>query len=521
MREPKRKTWKGFQGNCEGIPKERFLYAGAEKKNLERFSRQLRRNLQRAIPVCGSRKEKPGKVFKVTAKESPKSDSCMREPKRKTWKGFQGDCEGIPKERFLYAGSRKENQERFSRQLRRNPQRAIPVCREPKRKPGKVFKATAKESPKSDSCMQGAEKKTRKGFQGTFKGSIHMKKLVTGLASYGLSGQAFHYPFLTVNRNIDLKKILIRNASEKNLPAFPDSVEIVSSFKSLTGDPEIELIVVNTPDFLHYEMAKKALLAGKNVVIEKPFTKSLKEAEELLSLADKMGLVITPYQNRRFDGDFLTVKKLIETSVLKGVVDFRSTFSKYSVDINLSKWRERPEGGSGAIYNIGSHLVDQAVSLFGNPEKVLCISEKKRPGTQVDDYMMVYLFYKKITAELRCSYVEKIFSPRFHINALNGSFVKFGIDPQEARLRRGGILPEGDAWGADDEENWGILDVDGKASERYRTANGNYSLFYNNVVNAVRGKEKIEVKPEQVISVLKILELCKESGRTGKVLKFN
>ena len=349
-----------------------------------------------------------------------------------------------------------------------------------------------------------------------------MKKLVTGLASFGLSGKAFHYPFLIVNENIDLKKILIRNAEQKELPVFPDSVEIVSSFESLTEDPEIELIVVNTPDYLHYEMGKKALLAGKNVVIEKPFTKDMKEAEELLSLAAEKGLVITPYQNRRFDGDFLTVKKLIETSVLQGVVDFRSTFSKYSPDINLSKWRERSEGGSGALYNIGSHLADQAVTLFGNPERVFCISEKKRPETQVDDYMIIYLFYKKVTAELRCSYVEKIFSPRFHVNAFNGSFMKFGIDPQEAKLRSGGIvLPEGDNWGADDEANWGILDVEGKASERYRTENGNYSLFYSNVVNAVRGREEIEVKPEQVISVLKILELCEESCRTGRVLEFN
>ena len=315
-----------------------------------------------------------------------------------------------------------------------------------------------------------------------------MKKIVTGLASFGLSGRAFHYPFLTVNENIDLKKIVIRNAEEKELPDFPFPVEIVPDFGSLVEDPEIELIVVNTPDYLHYEMAKKALLAGKHVVIEKPFTKSIEEAEELLSIAAEKDLVITPYQNRRFDGDFMTVKELIESEKLKDVVEFRSTFSKFSVNFNREKWSESGEKGSGALFNIGPHLVDQAVSLFGNPESVFCISRRNRPGTRIDDFITITLFYEKMTAELRCSYVEKIFSHRFHVNALNGSYLKFGIDPQEALLRSGGIvLPEGKDWGADNRENWGMLDIDGKGAEKYRTVNGNYSHFYDNLAAAVRG----------------------------------
>ena len=348
-----------------------------------------------------------------------------------------------------------------------------------------------------------------------------MKKLKTGLASYGLSGRAFHYPFLAVNKNIDLKKIVIRNAAEKELPDFREGVRFVPDFDNLVNDSELDLIVVNTPDYLHYGMAKKALLAGKHVVIEKPFTKNIEEAEDLLATAEKKGLIITPYQNRRFDGDFMTVKSLIESGRLKDVIEFRSAFSKYSVSIDSSKWREKAEGGSGAIYNIGSHLVDQAVSLFGKPESVFCVSREIRPGTQVDDFMVITLFYENLTAELRCSYVEKIFPPRFHINAFNGSFMKFGIDPQEAVLRSGGVvLPEGDDWGADDEANWGILDIDKKGPDSVKTVNGDYSLFYDNVCNAVRGKENIEVKPEQVISVLRILKLCEESGKTGKVLKF-
>ncbi len=349
-----------------------------------------------------------------------------------------------------------------------------------------------------------------------------MNKLKAGLASFGLSGRAFHYPFLAVNENIDLKKIVIRNASEKELPDFPGSVEIVPDFDSMVEDSEIELIVVNTPDYLHYDMAKKALLAGKHVVVEKPFTKSADEAEELLSIASEKGLIITPYQNRRFDGDFMTVKKLVEERVLKDVVEFRSAFSKFSVDFNREKWSESSEKGSGALYNIGPHLVDQAVSLFGNPESVLCIARENRPGTKIDDFFTITLFYERMTAELRCSYVEKIFSHRFHVNALNGSFIKFGIDPQEAVLRSGGfVLPEGKDWGEDNEELWGTLDVDGRGKEKYRTINGNYSLFYDNLYNAVRGRGEIEVKPDQVLSVLKILELCRESALTGRVERFS
>ncbi len=165
-----------------------------------------------------------------------------------------------------------------------------------------------------------------------------------------------------------------------------------SSFDELLNDKEIELIVVNTPDYLHYEMAKKALLAGKHVVIEKPITGSLEEAEELYSIAEEKGLIITPYQNRRFDGDFMTVKSLIETGMLKNVVDYRSSFSKFSVNFDSSKWSEQEGSGWGAIYNIGSHLADQAVSLFGIPESVFCISKYNRPGTKIDDFMVLTLF---------------------------------------------------------------------------------------------------------------------------------
>ena len=260
-----------------------------------------------------------------------------------------------------------------------------------------------------------------------------MKQIVTGLAAYGMSGSLFHAPFISINPGFELKYIVERtknNAKER----YPDT-GIVRSFDELLAVPEIELVVVNTPDVTHYEYTKKALLAGKHVVVEKPFVFTVKEGYELIELANEKSRVLCVFQNRRWDGDFLTIRKLLESGVLGRVVEFSSSYQRYRNFIQQQTWKEVADNRVGITYNLGSHMVDQAVVLFGMPEAVYADIDKLREGSVVDDYYYIQLIYPKQKVSLRASYLVREETPRYYIHGTEGSFVKYGIDPQEDLLK--------------------------------------------------------------------------------------
>jgi scyllo-inositol 2-dehydrogenase (NADP+) len=342
------------------------------------------------------------------------------------------------------------------------------------------------------------------------------KTISAALCSYGMSGLVFHGPLLEAHPGFKITKILERTKNESR-KHHPES-QLVRNYAEILDDPSIELIVVNTPDHLHYEMAMDALRAGKHVVVEKPFTLEAEHGEELIKAARQRNLVLSVFQNRRWDGDFLTVKEIIESGKLGRLVEFESHFDRYRTKIQPS-WKDQSLG-TGTLYNLGSHLIDQALQLFGKPERLYASVRKLREGARTDDSFDIFLHYPGFKCLLRSSYLVREAGPRFSLHGTSGSFLKWGTDPQEAALKRG-CRPGTDDWGREDELEQGLLhtEIDGKI---YRGPHpgvaGNYLAFYDNIYDAIRSGAELEVKAEEALRVVYLIEAAYESSRWGQVL---
>ena len=253
-----------------------------------------------------------------------------------------------------------------------------------------------------------------------------MDKIRTGLAAFGMSGQVFHAPFISTNPHFELTAVTERS-KELSRAKYPQSC-IVRSFDELIGMEELELVVVNTPDSSHYEYARRALEAGKHVIVEKPFTTTVEEGEELVALAAEKELTLSVYQNRRWDCDFLTVKEILAQGLLGRLVEFESTFPRYRNFIKPNTWKETGENGGGLTYNLGAHVIDQAVQLFGMPEAVFADIATLRTGGKVDDYFIIHLMkparMPEVKITLKASYLMCENEPRFVLHGTEGSYVK-------------------------------------------------------------------------------------------------
>ncbi|MDP4274505.1 MAG: oxidoreductase [Bacteroidota bacterium] len=342
-----------------------------------------------------------------------------------------------------------------------------------------------------------------------------------GLASYGLSGMAFHAPLLTALPCFNLKKILERH-HDNSRDRFPQA-EIVRSFDDLISDPDIELVVVNTPDHTHFELAQKALLAGKHVVVEKPFTFKVEDCEELIRLAKEKHKVLSVFQNRRWDGDFLTVKNIVHQGLLGKLVYFESNFDRYRNYLKPESWKEQSVYGSGTVYNLGSHLIDQALVLFGMPESVTADIRNMREGAEVDDYFNIRLGYSAFAVTLKSSYLVRESVPRFVLHGRDGSFIKYGMDPQEDAMRSG-IIPVQPEWGQEKEEYWGLLNTQLNGLHyrgKVETIAGDYKKYYQNIYQVIRNNEVLEVKPEESLAVIKIIRAAFESSEKQTTVRIS
>jgi len=347
-----------------------------------------------------------------------------------------------------------------------------------------------------------------------------MRTINTALASYGMSGEIFHAPLISTHKGFNLYKILERtkNRSHERYP----TVNIVKSYKEILDDDKVDLIVVNTPDKDHYEMALQAIQSGKHVIVEKPFTLRVNEADHLIAESEKTGKILSVFHNRRWDGGFLTIQKIINEKMLGRLVEYESHFDRYRNYLKQESWKEQVSSGSGTIYNLGSHLIDEALVLFGLPESVFADIRILRSGAEVDDAFILLMKYPGIMVTLKSSYLVREPGPKYSLHGTHGSFLKWGTDPQEDDLKSGKI-PGGSDWGREAEETWGTLNTDMNGthySGKYETLPGNYLGYYDDIYDCIINHKKPAVTAQQGRDVIRVIEAAKKSSATGKTIKI-
>ncbi|GAB3986095.1 Gfo/Idh/MocA family oxidoreductase [Spirosoma daeguense] len=338
-----------------------------------------------------------------------------------------------------------------------------------------------------------------------------------GLIGFGLSGRYFHTPFLSVNPRFQLAKIA--SSRPDAVQAFDASIGWVATPEELFADPEIDLVFVCSPNETHVDYAHKALEHGKHVVIEKPFALSEQEAIQLLELAQQKKLIATAYQNRRWDSDFLTIKRLLTEGALGSLVDYECRYDRFSpVNLQANSWKEQPALGRGNLYNLGPHLLDQALDLFGKPDSVQASVRIMRPGSQVHDYFDIRLGYADKNVRLESNLMIYQNQLRFSLHGTEGSFIKGGLDVQEERLRQN-LLPNLPNWGTEPDDRWGTLYRSG-GPERIESLPGNYMPFYDNLYDAIVNGAKPAITPDEIQQLARVIDLALESSQTGRVIPF-
>jgi scyllo-inositol 2-dehydrogenase (NADP+) len=344
------------------------------------------------------------------------------------------------------------------------------------------------------------------------------QKIRTAVLSYGMSGEVFHIPLLIAHKGFEVVSILHRNTQKPVRHTYP----VARDYGDLLKDPSVELIIVNTPNETHFSFAAKALKAGKHVIVEKPFTVTVKEADELIALAKEQNKLLSVFQNRRWDGDFLTVKNVLEAKLIGKLVECEIHYDRFRNYIEPDTWKEEAKPGTGILYNLGSHLLDQALVLFGTPRFLDARMGTQRPGGKVDDYFDIRMEYEDFMVILKSSYLVREQGPRFILHGTQGSFTKAGIDPQEQALKDK-RMPDTPGWGTESKEWWGKLNttVGGKDFQGpFETVPGNYLGFYNNFYEAVREGRSLAVEAEEGKKVIQLIEACQESNSTKCAVKI-
>jgi len=344
-----------------------------------------------------------------------------------------------------------------------------------------------------------------------------MQRLQVGLVGYGLAGKVFHAPLIHANPNLRLGWIVQRTGNDA-AERYPDA-KILRDVAQLLSVPEVELIVVATPNESHFPIAGQALRAGKHVVVDKPFTITTGDADELIAAARKANRVLSVFQNRRWDGDFLTVQKILKEQRIGALAEFESRFDRFRPALKPGAWREKALPGSGLLYDLGPHLIDQAVMLFGKPSGVYAELRRQRPGAQADDSFQVHLQYDSVKVTLKVASLICEPTPRFALYGAGGSYLKFGLDPQEDALRHDGS-PGQAGWGVESEIAWGTLSECSGSIQRTKipTLAGCYQNYYENVYRAIRGEAELAVTAEQGRDVIHLIELARQSAEQRRML---
>lgn len=348
------------------------------------------------------------------------------------------------------------------------------------------------------------------------------KTIRVGLIGYGMSGRVFHAPFLHTLPQYELVAVLERNRNDA-VATYP-YVDTVRTLDAMLERSDIDLVVVTTPNDTHYPYTMAALEAGKHVVVEKPFANTAAEAKEMVEKAETAKGVLSVYQNRRYVGDFATIRQLMAHNTLGKVHEYICHFDRYRTEPRnpTQAWREKPLPGSGVLYDLGSHLIDQVLCLFGMPAYLTAFIKKQRPFSVVDDYFELRFDYADgTTAIVKSGMLVREMGPRYAVHGTLGSYLKYGDDPQEELLKQG-HMPVGELWGHEPAMQQGILHTAAEGGEAvkqyYPTLPGNYGNYYVNLYPALTGQGAPSEKAAHGYNTIRIIELAFESAAKQQTL---
>ena len=341
-----------------------------------------------------------------------------------------------------------------------------------------------------------------------------------GICSYGMSGKLFHAPFLEAHPGFELRGIVERNNNDSR-ERYPQS-KLYRSVEELIADKDIRLIVVNTPTHLHFEQVKMALLAGKHVVVEKPFTITVKDAEELTELAKKQNVQLSVYQNRRYDGDFRAVKKVVEEKMLGDLREVEIRYDRYRPGYGGKPHKEGELPGAGLIYDLSPHLVDQALQLFGWPKALFADVWKMRDDVVPPDYFEMLFYYDKLRVRLKATCICRETVPGYMLHGMKGSFLQQRSDMQEQQLLDG-VVPSLETWCPAPLQPDGLLhtEINGEVLRKQQTSEpGNYMGYYDDLYKFLIGKSSNPVPAEDGIKTIRIIEAALESAKEGRIINL-
>ena len=347
-----------------------------------------------------------------------------------------------------------------------------------------------------------------------------MQPINTALCSFGMSGWVFHAPFITTNPGFNFYGVWERtkNLAQEKYPG----VKTFRSLEDLLNDKNVELVVINTPSVTHYDYAKQTILAGKHLIVEKPFTATTQQAKELIEFAKKKNVMLSVYHNRRYDSDYKTVKKILDEGWIGNLVEAEIHYDRYVPALSYKTHKEVPTPGVGCLYDLGSHLIDQALQLFGMPLSLFADIAINRPGSKVDDYFDLKLFYAVHRVILKSSYYVREPMPGYQLHGDLGSFIKHKTDVQETDLQAH-KKPGGDDWGIEPEGQKGLLhtEKDGKViKELIPSLKGNYGDYYDGIYNAIRNNGNVPVSGEEGMKVIQVIEAAIKSNQEKKVIEL-
>jgi len=351
-----------------------------------------------------------------------------------------------------------------------------------------------------------------------------MKTINVGIIGFGNSGQTFLAPFIAANPGFNLKKISTADTAkaEKAKTVYPGA-KVVSHADEIINDPDIDLVLIGSPNTSHLSLTRQALLAGKHVVVEKPFTVTSAEADELIALAKKQDRILTVHHNRRFDSGHNTVKRVIVSGRLGTLVEYEVHYDRFRRELRPGAWREKPLPGSGILYDLGAHLIDGALDLFGTPEAVTCMMLTQRPGLEVEDNFEIILNYPGLKVTLKGGMLVKVAGPVYTLYGDHGTFIKYGMDVQEEALKKG-LKPGSAGWGVEPEEIWGRLTTEEKGKDVTRTIEseaGRYQDYFQNVYDAIANGAELIVRPEQARQTIRVIELAFLSNSEKRTVGYS